>query len=101
MSKVLHVLRLALLEPHFVDHMNSIWSLAIFYSVYYAKARLTCIFSALAPSNHLVFVKNLEEICIVKGILPYDIQTMVKLALNKIKDLTCYLNEQKRNLFRC
>ena len=49
--------------------------LAIFYSVYYAKAWLTCMFAAQASSNDLAFIKTLEEICIAKDILLQNFQT--------------------------
>ena len=49
MSKVIYVLKLALLKPSFINDIDRIRSLALFYSVYYAKAWLTNKFAAEAP----------------------------------------------------
>ena len=67
MSKVLYVLKIAMLKPHFVKDVSRIRSLALFYSIYYAKAWLTSIFAAEAPMQDLACIKALEEICSAKG----------------------------------
>ena len=61
MAKVLYVLKLALIKPSFVENIDAIRSLAIFYSVLQSKQRLTCNFSAKDPNNDLAFLKQLEE----------------------------------------
>ena len=85
MSKVLYIMKLAMLKPYFVNDIDSIRSLAVFYSVYYAKAWLTSAFAPQAPSYDLAFIKSLEEVCSAKGNLPHDFSKIVKYALDKIQ----------------
>ena len=94
MSKVLYVLKLAMLKPCFVKDIAKIRALALFYSVYYAKAWLTCMFAAEAPLQDLTFIKEMEEICCTKGKWPEEFQKMAKAALNKMKCHTWYLSER-------
>ena len=84
MSKVLYVMKLAMLKPYFVTDTDSIDSLAVFCSVYYAQAWLTCTSASKAPSNDLAFVNALEEIRSAKGILPYELSKIIKRAIDKI-----------------
>ena len=94
MSKVLYVLKIAMLKPHFVKDVSRIRSLALFYSIYYAKAWLTSIFAAEAPMQDLACIKALEEICSAKGTWPEGFQTIAKAALDKLKLHTWYLSER-------
>ena len=94
MSKVIYVLKLAMLKPHFVDDIVIIRSLGLFYSVYYAKAWLTCIFPSEAPFQDLSCLKALEEVSCAKGLWPEGFQIMAKTALGKLKDHTWYLSER-------
>ena len=94
MSKVLYVLKLAMLKPSFVTNIATIRSLALFYSVYYAKAWLTCIFAAEAPLQDLTLIKALEEVCCTKGKWPEEFQKMAKAAMDKLKCHTWYLSER-------
>jgi len=94
MSKVLYIMKLAMIKPDFVNDIDSVRSLAVFYSVYYAKAWLTSPFASQAPSYDLAFIKALEEVCSAKGNLPHDFSKIVKSALNKMQDHTWYLSER-------
>ena len=67
MSKVLYVIKISMLIPNFVENINEIRSLALCYSVYYAKAWLTSTFATEAPLEDITFIKNLEKVCHKKG----------------------------------
>ena len=94
MAKVLYVLKLALIKPSFVENIDAIRSLAIFYSVLYAKQRLSCIFSAEAPNNDLVFLKQLEEMEKIMENLTNGFKFIVNAALQKMRNHTWYLSER-------
>ena len=69
-------------------------SFVIFYGVLYAKQRLTCIFSAEAPNNDLVFLKQLEKMEKIKENLTNDFKFIVNAALQKMGNHTWYLSER-------
>ena len=94
MSKVIYILKIAMLKPQFVENIASIRSLALFYSVYYAKAWLTCMFASEAPSQDLEFLKTLEEVATTKGDWPIKFKLVAKSAWNKLKTHTWYLSER-------
>ena len=94
MSKVLYVLKLAMLQPPFVNNIQNIRSLALFYSVYYAKAWLTCIFPAEAPSQDLSLFKKLEEVYNTKGQWPNEFKRITVAAMMKLNGHTWYLSER-------
>ena len=95
MSKVLYVIKLAMLKPPFVKDITRIRSLALFYSVYYAKAWLTCTFAAEAPVHDLSFIKTLDEVCSsTKGKWPEAFQKMAEAAKDKLTVHTWYLSER-------
>ena len=74
-----------MLKPYFVKNVSSIRGLALFFSIYYAKAWLTSIFAVEAPFQDLACIKALEEVCSAKGIWPEGLQTIAKTALDKLK----------------
>ena len=94
MSKVLYVLKLAMLKPTFTYEVEKIRSLALFYSVYYAKAWLTSIFAAEAPVQDLTIFKALEEVCNTKGNWPVEFQHIAEAAKTKLSYHTWYLSER-------
>ena len=94
MSKVLYVLKLAMLQPPFVNEIQKIRSLALFYSVYYAKAWLTCIFPSEAPSQDLSLFKTLEEVSNTKGNWPNEFKRIAEAARKKLNGHTWYLSER-------
>ena len=98
MAKVLYVLKLALIKPSFVENIDAIRSLVIFYSVLYAEQGLTCIFSAEAPNNDLVFLKQLEEMEKIMENLPNGFIFIVNAALQKMRNHTWYLSERLMGL---
>ena len=90
MSKVLYVLKIAMLKTHFVKDIGKIQSLALFYCVFYSKAWLTCMAPAEAPSQDLAFIKSLERVCSAKGTWPVAFQQIAKAALDKMLNHTWY-----------
>ena len=94
MSKVLYVLKIAMLKPSFVENITSIRSLALFYCTYYAKAWLTCIFAAKAPVHDLEFIQTLEKVCSTERTWPEGFQMMARAAVEKMKMHTWYLSER-------
>ena len=67
MLNVLYVLKIAILKPIFVENIEEIRSLALFYSIYYARAWLTSMFVAKTPLPDLTFIINLEQLSTAKG----------------------------------
>ena len=64
MSKVLYTLKIALLKKQLgkyykSEHLEDIYNLAIFLSLFYTKAWLTCTDAANSPSNDLELMKKL------------------------------------------
>ena len=57
MSKVLYVLKIAMLKPTFVENIEEIRSLALFYFVYNTRAWLTSMFDDDAPLQDLTLLK--------------------------------------------
>ena len=94
MSKVLYVLKIAMLKPSFVENITRIRSLALFYCTYYAKAWLTCIFAAKAPVYDLALIQTLERVCSTERIWPEEFQMMARAAVEKLKMHTWYLSER-------
>ena len=94
MSKILYVLKIAMLKPHFVVNIDEIRSLALFYSVYYSAAWLTCSFATEAPLYDLNCIKTLEEVWKDKGTWPIMFKQIVKAALDKLLNHTWYLSER-------
>ena len=94
MSKVLYVLKIAMLNPTFVENIEEIRSLALFYSVYYARAWLTSMFAADAPLQDLTCIKNLEKVCNDKGKWPELFQRIARAAFEKLILHTWYLSER-------
>ena len=94
MSKVLYVLKIAMLKPPFVENIAKIRTLALFYSTYYAKAWLTSIFAAEAPLHDLEFIQTLEKVCSVEGTWPEGFQMIAKSAMDKLKLHTWYISER-------
>ena len=94
MSKVLYVLKLAMLQPPFVDNIQNIRSLALFYSVFYAKQWLSCILPSEAPSQDLSLFKALEKVSNTKGNWPIEFQRICEAAMMKLKCHTWYLSER-------
>ena len=94
MSKILYVLQIAMIKPHYINDIGRIRSLALFYSVYYAKAWLTSIFPSEAPIHDLAFLKALEEVSHAKGLWPEGFQEIAVAALEKLKAHTWYLSER-------
>ena len=68
-----------------MKNVSSIRSLALFYSIYYAKAWLTSTFAVEAPLQDLACIKALEEESTAKGTWPEGLQTIAKTALDKLK----------------
>ena len=70
-----------------LDHLHSS------NSVYYAKAWLTCIFPAEAPSQDLSLFKALE-VSNTKGKWPNEFQRITEAAMRKLNCHTWYLSER-------
>merc|ERR1711895_31117 len=81
-------------KPTFTYKVEKIRSLALFYSVYYAKAWLTSIFAAEAPVRDLTIFKALEEVCNTKGNWPVEFQHIAEAAKTKLSYHTWYLSER-------
>ena len=94
MAKVIYVLKIAMLRPSFVKDITKIRSLALFYSIFYAKSWLTCTFAAEAPLQDLNLIKSLEKVCCTKGKWPEEFQKIAKAAMDKLKCHTWYLSER-------
>ena len=94
MSKILYVLKLAMLKPTFTYETEKIRSLALFYSVYYSKAWLTSSFAAEAPVQDLTLFKKLENVCSTKGNWPVEFQNIAEAAKTKLSYHTWYLSER-------
>ena len=94
MSRVLYVLKLAMLKPTFTYETEKIRSLALFYSVYYSKAWLTSSFAAEAPVQDLTLFKKLENVCNTKGNWPVEFQNIAEAAKTKLSYHTWYLSER-------
>ena len=64
MSKILYTLKIALFKHQLGDvytaeHLENIYNLAIFISIFYIKSWLTCTDAANAPSNDLEIMKKI------------------------------------------
>ena len=94
MSKILYVLKIAMLKPHFIVNIEEIRSLALFYSVYYSTAWLTCTFATDAPLNDLNCIKTLEVVWNSEVTWPIMFKQIVKAALDKLLGHTWYLSER-------
>ena len=94
MSKVLYILRLAMLKPHFANDIVRIRSLAVFYSVYYSRFWLTSIIPSEAPSQDLTCLRTLEGLSCATGLWPEGIKDIAKAAYDKLRCHTWYLSER-------
>ena len=75
-------------------NIDEIRSLALFYSVYYSAAWLTCSFATDAPLYDLNCIKTLEVVCKDEGTWPIVFKEIVKAALDKLLNHTWYLSER-------
>ena len=103
MSKVLYTLKIALLKKQLgkyykSEHLEDIYNLAIFLSLFYTKAWLTCTDAANSPSNDLELMKKLlkAEASIEKNpnSWPAKFLSLVKLAREKLEKHLGYLSER-------
>ena len=103
MSKALYTLKIALFRDQLEDiyeaeQLEEIYSLAIFLSIFYTKAWLTCTSAADAPNNDLELMKKLLKIekSIVRDSKPWPTKflSLVSGARQKLEKHFGYLSER-------
>ena len=103
MSKILYTLKIALFKHQLGDvytpeHLENIYNLAIFISIFYTKAWLTCTDAANAPSNDLEIMKKIlkaeEGIKKNPTLYPAIFSNLLLLAREKLQNHMGYLSER-------
>lgn len=103
MSKALYTLKIALFrnqlrDVYTPDQLENIYNLAIFISIFYSQAWLTCTSATNAPSNDLdlmkKFLKAESSIKLQKKHWPTNFLDLVSAARGKMENHLWYLSER-------
>ena len=103
MSKVLYTLKIALFrhqlgDVYATEHLEKIYNLSIFISIFYVKPWLTCTDASNAPANDLELMKKLlkteEQIKANPKLYPELFLQFAYLAREKLENHLAYLSER-------